>query len=127
MGLVTLQDISLHDYTLESLPLVRELRGKNLDTAPEICVERARKVTRYLKKLSSADEPMETRYAGAVSYFLSSKEPFFFDGNLLAGTTTSKCFGAPVYPELTGLTIWPELDTVSTRDKNPLILSNEDA
>ena len=70
---------------------------------------------------------MEIRYARAVKHFLSHKEPKFFDSNKLAGTTTSHPFGAPVYPELTGLTIWPELDTISTREKNPLILDKDDA
>ncbi len=55
------------------------------------------------------------------------REPLFFDDNLLAGTTTSKFFGAPVYPELTGMTIWPELDTIGSREKNPLKLSREEA
>ena len=123
MGLVTLKDIRLKDYTLDNLPLIAKLREKQLHVGPEVCIERARHITRYLKEMSSPDEPMETRYAGAVNHFLSSKEPLFFDDNLLAGTTTSKFFGAPVYPELTGLTIWPELDTISTREKNPLKLS----
>lgn len=127
MGLVTLDDIRLRDYTLESLPRIRKLREQCLDAEPEICIERARHVTRHLKELSSDREPMETRYAGAVARFLSLKEPLFFDDNLLAGTTTSKFFGAPVYPELTGMTIWPELDTIGTRDKNPLKLTAEDA
>jgi len=48
---------------------------------------------------------MQLRYAQTVKDFLARKSPQFFDGNLLAGTTTSKPFGAPVYPELTGLTI----------------------
>jgi formate C-acetyltransferase len=127
MGLVTLEDIRLRDYTLESLPRIRKLREKYLNAEPEICIERARHVTRYLKEPSSAEEPMETRYAGAVGYFLSLREPLFFDDSLLAGTTTSKFFGAPVYPELTGMTIWPELDTIGTRERNPLKLSREDA
>jgi pyruvate formate-lyase/glycerol dehydratase family glycyl radical enzyme len=127
MGLVTLKDIRLSDYTLDNLPLIGKLRERQLHATPEVCIERARHITRYLKEMSSPDEPMETRYAGAVNHFLSCKEPIFFDENLLAGTTTSKFFGAPVYPELTGLTIWPELDTISTREKNPLKLSKKDA
>jgi len=70
---------------------------------------------------------MIIRYAKAVNFFLSNKVPLFFDDNPIAGTTTSKCFGAPVYPEFTGMTIWPELDTISTRPKNPQRLSEAES
>jgi len=126
MGKVTLDDIRLKDITLENLPRLKMLRDACVQAKPEVCIERARYVTRYLRDMSSEEEPMETRYAKAVSYFLSNKEPAFFDDNLLAGTTTSKYFGAPVYPEYTGMTIWPELDTISTRGKNPQRLSDSD-
>ncbi|HEC96905.1 MAG TPA: hypothetical protein ENI58_01900 [Nitrospirae bacterium] len=127
MSVTILEDIRLHEYTIENLDLLRTLRENLLKTRPEVCIERARYTTRYLRDMSSPDEPMETRYAKAVAYFLSNKEAVFFNENLLAGSTTSKPFGAPVYQELTGMTIWPELDTISTREKNPLILSREDA
>ena len=39
------------------------------------------------RDISSDDEPMVTRYAGAVAHFLGRKQPLFFDDNLLAGTT----------------------------------------
>ncbi|HEX9023359.1 MAG TPA: pyruvate formate lyase family protein, partial [Geobacteraceae bacterium] len=127
MGNVTLADIGLSDFTLDNLPLLQNLRRLNFASRAEVCIERARYVTRYLKENSSPDEPMEMRYAGAVNHFLASKEPLFFDDNLLAGTTTSRYFGAPVYPELTGMTIWPELDTMSERAKNPQKLDSRDA
>ncbi|HDH01961.1 MAG TPA: hypothetical protein ENH17_02405, partial [Nitrospirae bacterium] len=127
MRATTLKDIRLREYTIENLDILRTLRENLLKTRPEVCIERSRYTTRYLRDMSSPDEHMETRYAKAVAYFLSNKKPLFFDDNLLAGTTTSKPFGAPVYQELTGMTIWPELDTISTREKNPLILSKEDA
>ncbi len=63
MGLITLEDIRLRDYTLDNLPHVRRLREKSLNAEPEICIERARHVTGYLKEMSSDEEQMETRYA----------------------------------------------------------------
>ena len=122
-----LNDIRLSQFSLESLPNIAKLRTAQLKLKPQVCIERARYVTRYLRDLADKTEPMEIRYAKAVNFFLSNKQPQFFDDNLLAGTTTSKPFGAPVYPELTGMTIWPELDTISTREKNPLLLSAEEA
>ena len=127
MGNVTLKDIRCPEQTLDTLPLLKRLRSGLPAAGPEICIERARLVTEYLRDLSSPDEPMMTRYAGAVGHFLSSREPIFPDDNLLAGTTTAKAFGAPVYPEWTGMTIWPELDTIGTRKKNPLKLTVADA
>ncbi|MCX5845126.1 MAG: hypothetical protein NTW12_02010 [Deltaproteobacteria bacterium] len=126
MGSVTLNDLRLKDITLDSMPRLKMLRDKSIKANSEVCIERARYVTRYLRDMSSPEEPMETRYAKAVSHFLSNKEPLFFDDNLLAGTTTSKFFGAPVYPEFTGMAIWPELDTIGKREKNPQRLSESD-
>ena len=127
MGTIALDDIRLPQFTLESLPNVARLRMAQMKLKPQVCIERASYITRYLRDMADPSEPMEIRYARAVHYFLSHKQTQFFDDNLLAGTTTSKPFGAPVYPELTGMTIWPELDTISTREKNPLLLSAPDA
>jgi hypothetical protein len=92
MPLVTLDDIQLRDYTLGNLALLQELRAELLMAKAEVCIERARFVTQHLRDRSSPDEPIATRYAGAVAHFLNHKAPLFFDGNLLAGTTTSKRF-----------------------------------
>ena len=127
MGDITLEDIRLKEYTLENLPLLNRLRQKLLSKSAEICIERARWVTGYYKNGAAPEDSMEIKYAKAVNYFLRNKAALFFDDNLLAGSTTSKPFGAPVYPEYTGLHIWPELDTISTREQNPLKLSKNDA
>ncbi len=127
MSAITLEDVRLRDYTLDNLPLLERLRGDLLGTKPAVCIERARHVTRFLREMSPDDEPMIIRYAGAVAHFLSRKQPLFFDDNLLAGTTCAKPFGAPVYPEWTGLTIWPELDVIGSREKNPQQLARAEA
>ncbi len=127
MGDTTLEDIRLKEYSLENLPLLNRLRQKLLNESAEICIERADWITRYYMNPAAPEDLMEIRYARAVNYFLSNKAPLFFDGSLLAGSTTSKPFGAPVYPEYTGLPIWPELDTISTRKQNPLKLAKKDA
>lgn len=120
-------DISLSDITLDNLPILKELKKQHHTFQPEICIERAHYITEFLRDKSSDTDCIETRYARAVSHFLSHKMPIFPDNNILIGTTTSKKLGAPVYPEFTGLTIWPELDLISTRKKNPLKLDNNDA
>ncbi|MBU1055019.1 MAG: hypothetical protein KKC46_14505 [Proteobacteria bacterium] len=126
MSEITLQDIRLKEHTLDNMPLLNSLRSNLLKIKPAVCIERADFVTRFLKDMSSDNDPMLTRYAGAVAYFLKEKKPLFFDDNLLAGTTCSKPFGAPVYPEWTGLHIWSELEVISKRDKNPQTLNPEE-
>jgi pyruvate formate-lyase/glycerol dehydratase family glycyl radical enzyme len=127
MADVTLTDIRIADLDLATMPLLDSLRKKSLSAKAEVCIERARHITSFLRDMAECEEAMEIRYARAVNHFLSNKLPLFPDDSLLAGTTTSKPFGAPVYPELTGMTIWPELDTMSTREKNPQIISRKDA
>ncbi len=128
MGKVTLKDISLSEFNPENLEYLMDLTKKTKDAKAKVCIERAKYITQYLKDMSSDKDPREIRFAKAVNHFLSNKEANFHDDNLLAGSTSSKDFGAPVYPEFgTGLTIWPELDTISTRNSNPLILTEDDA
>ena len=63
----------------------------------------------------------------ALPIYLSKRAPVYHDDNMIAGSTTSKSIGAPLYPELMGLTIWPELETISTRSVNPQILTKDEA
>jgi pyruvate formate-lyase/glycerol dehydratase family glycyl radical enzyme len=127
MAEITLADLRLTEYDLSTLPRLARLREGLLAAHPAVCIERARHVTRYLRDLDTPGEPMEVSYACAVRRYLEQREPLFPDPNPLAGTTTSKPIGAPVYPELTGLHIWPELDTIASRERNPLALSREEA
>ncbi len=127
MGTVTLTDIRIADQNLDTLPLLASLRRNCFSAQAEVCIERARHVTTFLRDMADSAESMEIRYSRAVNHFLTNKLPLFPDDSLLAGTTCSKPFGAPVYPELTGMTIWPELDTMSTRSKNPQAISRAEA
>ncbi len=127
MAIVTLKDIRLRDYSLENLPLLQQLRKRLRTRRPEVCIERAKWITRHLAEAANGRSPTPLDRAEAVARFLANKRPHFFDDNLLAGTTTSKHYGAPVYPELTGLAIWPELDSIGSRKMNPMTLSAEDA
>ncbi len=125
--MIMLEDIRLRDYTLAHLPLLERLRRRLRTSRPQVCIERAKWITRFLQDPQNRQPHGPLDRAGAVAHYLSRKGPHFFDDNLLAGTTTSKHYGAPVYPELTGLAIWPELGTIGTRKANPMILSPADA
>ena len=71
--------LKVKEYGLKDLTLLKQLREGLLNTKAEVCIERARFVTEYLRDMSSPDEPMETRYAKAVNHFLCNKAPLFFD------------------------------------------------
>lgn len=125
--MITLPDITLQDYSLEKLPLVKRLREQHFDASTEVCIERAELMTNYLKAHSENNETPQLSRAKAINHYLSARKALFLDDNLLGGGTTSKLIGAPLYPEFMGLSIWPELDTISTRGSNPQILTEEEA
>ena len=53
--MLTLHDIGLKNHTLDTLPRLKELRALSFSRTPEICIERARHVTRYLRDLDGCD------------------------------------------------------------------------
>lgn len=125
--MLTLHDIGLSDHTLDTLPRLKELRALSFSRTPEICIERARHVTRYLRDLDDPADAPEVRQAKKVCQYLRERQPMFHDRNLIAGSTTSKPLGAPLFPEFFALYLWPELDTVSDRAQNPQRLTAAEA
>lgn len=122
------KDPDLRRYTLDDLPLLKKLKQRYLKTRASVCVERAKLITRYMKNIEDSAEHAELKRAGAINHYLSHRQPLFHNDNLIAGSTTSKELGAPVYPEVTvGLSIWPELETIGSRKENPQLLSPAEA
>lgn len=115
------------DDLARKLPLLNGLLQLHYDAQAEVDIERARYMTQYFKQTDAQDIPMPVKRAEAVASYLSNRKIVFHDNNRLAGATTSKALGAPLYPEFFGLSIWPELGTISTRKDNPQILSKKDA
>lgn len=94
----------------------------------EIDIERALWYTRTLKAREKSNEPMGITRARAMKAYMQRRTIAFPDGNLLAGGSTGKLLGAPLYPEfLTGMGIWPELDTIGERAFNPQALGHSDS
>ncbi len=118
---------SLQNYNNQTLPALMKVRDNFLKAPTEVCIERAKYMTEYLKNPRHADQPACIKRAGAIAYYLSNRKAHFCDKNKIVGGTSSKLFGAPVYQELFGIGIWPELETISTRKANPQLLSKEDA
>ena len=119
MSRLTLHDTSLGDISLDNLERLRELRELNFTSRPEICVELPRLMTRYMKTLDDPDNPPELRAAERLKYVLENKRPIIGDSNLLIGTTTTKPIGVILYPDFLAHSIWPELETIHCRAKNP--------
>lgn len=120
-------NLALDAYNLKNLPLLHQLLTAYCSTKTAVCIERARYLTEYMRQSEQSNESAALRRAKGINHYLSKRTPLFFDENLLAGSSTSKPVGAPVYPEFLGLSIWPELDTIGSRKNNPQTLSAEDA
>jgi len=141
MTQVALDDLGLKEYTLDDFDRLKRLREIHFQIIPEICVERPRLVTQYLKEMDDPDDAPVVRQAKVLKHLLESKKPTiwhttgrdsnrhkleFCEDNLLAGSTTAKAKGVPLYPEFLALSIWPELLTINDREANPCYISEED-
>ncbi len=112
----------------ESLPELSALLSGFKKASVEIDVERALWYTRTLKARARAGESMQVTRARCLKAYLERRTVSFPDANPLAGGSTAKLLGAPLYPEfLTGMGIWPELDTIGEREFNPQKLAKKDS
>ncbi len=121
----------LKKYSQENLsaelPLLGMLLEEHYSQTAAVDIERAKLMTEHLKQTEESGSPMAVRRAEAISHYLANREITFHDDNVLGGATTAKPLGAPLYPEFFGLSIWPELGTISTREDNPQTLEKEEA
>ena len=128
-----LDDPYLAKYSIDDFPRLKYLKNRRFAMKPAICVERARLLTEYHKangfETDNLGTPLDPglRQAGAIKHVMSRKKPVIHDLHLLAGSTTSKEVGVPLYPEFIGTLLWPELKTIGDRDLNPNDISEEDA
>ena len=126
MATVTIGDLSLKQFTLENLPRLKRLRALHFETKPQICIELPGLMTDYMKQFDNEEDSPVLRAGKMYKYILENKKPMIPDENLLAGTTTSKQIGVILYPDLLAQTIWPELETISRRKKNPFGITGEE-
>ncbi|TFG20721.1 MAG: formate acetyltransferase [Promethearchaeota archaeon] len=128
-----LEDPYLGKYSLDDFPRLQYLKNRRFALRPAICVERAKLLTEYHRKngfeVDNSGNPIdpELRQAKAVNHILTNKKPIIHDKHLIAGSTTSKEVGIPIYPEFIGTAIWPELKTICDRELNPNDISPKDA
>ena len=118
-------DPYLSTYRLDQFSRLKEYLDKHLSDRPAICVERAVLLTDWFRrngfevKYDGTPWVPETRQGMAFKYLMEKKKPIIRKGDLLAGTTTTKEIGVPIYPDGVGVLIWGELLTVSERMLQP--------
>ena len=125
-----LDDPHLAAYSLEDLPRIKRLAWAYRTVITEWCTERAVGLTEFVRGQGEGGQGngVETvlRQARAVNHLLTRKTPVIHDDDLLAGTTTSKRIGVPLYPELGATWGWSELLTTQGRERNPYRITDEE-
>ena len=128
-----LEDPYLAKYLINDFPRIKYLKNRRRALKPAICVERAKLLTEYHKENGFEVDASgnlivpELRQARAINHIMVNKKPIIHDKHLVAGSTTSKEVGVPIYPELIGTAVWPELKTIGNRELNPNDIDPKDA
>ncbi len=116
-------EVATAERRLDRFPRLARLHSELLTSKKEICVQRARYLTQYMKGPDIWFEPAVVRRAKAVAHILKNLDVNIYPDELLVGNLTSKRVGAIIYPEFLGLLIWPELDNLADRGGNSLQIS----
>lgn len=140
----TLSYESLKHVDLRDYKSLHKLRDAYFKASPEICTERPALITRFHKDngLFEQDRIFILDKAKAYRFVLENREvkvrhdiaydkemkPFTVeDSSPFPGSTTSKFKGVPIYPELIGSVLWPELSTMTNRPSNPFRITEDQA
>jgi len=88
-------------------------------TKPEICVERGYYMTESFRE--TENESIEVRRAMSLKNILSKITIKIEDGELIAGSPTSKVRGGALSPELNSNWYVDEMDIMHTREWDPFV------
>ena len=114
-------DPYLSTYSMDDYPRLKEYLDAHLTKRPAVCTERAHLLTEWFRengfeyKNDGTPWVPEVRQGYAYKYLMENRKPIIRKGNLIAGTTTTKEIGVPLYPDCIGLIFWGELLTVQDR------------
>ena len=128
-----LDDPYLGRSSLDDFPRLRRLKNRRFAVKPALCIERAHLLTRFHRENGFEHTRWGTpfdpnlRQAHAMRYVMEHKHPIIQEDHLIAGSTTSKEVGIPIYPEFIGTLIWPELHSIGSRELNPNDLTPREA
>ncbi|MBP7584148.1 MAG: formate acetyltransferase [Spirochaetes bacterium] len=130
-GVKFLDDPYLPQYSLEDFPRLKKYLHIHLTEKPEVCPELPKIQTEWHRAHGFEEDDKGRpwvpvlRKAHAYKYLMERKKPIIGEDSLIAGTTTSKKIGCPVYPDGSGGLIWNELITIPHRTHNPFDISEE--
>lgn len=119
------EDPYLSTYSMENYPRLRKFLDVHLTKKPAVCTERAQILTDWFRENGFEEKPdgtpwvPEMRQGLAFKYLMEHKKPLVRKDDLLAGSTTTKEVGVPIYPDGVGALIWGELLTVGERTLQP--------
>ncbi len=116
----------LKHISLKDLPQLELLQHAHFDTKPGVCLELARNKTHFMKTLDDPSYSPEKRAGKLYKYVMEQKTPLILGKNLLAGSSTTKAKGVILHPDFMAIAMWPELETLSRRKKNPFDISRLD-
>ncbi|MCK6555115.1 hypothetical protein L6Q96_11145 [Candidatus Binatia bacterium] len=80
---------------------------------------------RLYVRLEAGKEPPVVAYARALAYVLERVPLRIYPHELIVGNPSSQRIGAPIHPDLGGMMMLPELDTLRRRPVNPLRIAPE--
>ena len=120
-----LSDPYLSGYTLDDFPRLGGFLDAHFETRPQLCAERPTLLTQWFRENGFETRPDVTpcnpvlRQGAAFKHLMANRAPKVREGDLLAGSTTTKDIGVVIYPDAHGTLIWGELLTVADRPLNP--------
>jgi formate C-acetyltransferase len=132
-GVKYLDDPYLARFNLDDFPRLTTFLNAHFDTKASVCIEMPKLMTEWHKKNGFDTKPdgtpwvPELRRAYVFKHIMENRKPLIHEGDLIAGTTTSKDVGALPYVDASGTYLWPELFTVPHRLLFPYDISPEDA
>ena len=130
-GVKYLEDPYLSTYSLADFPRLAGFLDDHFTIRPEVCPERPLLMTEWFRKngfeVQDNGEPWvpALRQAHALKHLLENRRPVIRNGDLLAGTTTSKDVGVLLFPDGIGTMLWSELTSVGDRELNPYDVDDE--
>lgn len=108
---------------IDQFPRLKRLRKAILAARKSVCTERARLVTEYFQMEGYDTAKPVLRQARALAHVLNGLPTPIFDDELIVGSTTRHRFGTLMYPEFIAMSIWPELPTLSSREYDPVAIT----
>jgi len=116
---------NLMEYNIKMTKRIESLKEGLLKEPKYICIERARWITEFYRRLKEK-EPSPIHRASAIRFVLNKIPVIIYPHELIAGAMTEKKIGALLYPEFSSLAIWSELRRIHKRKINPFFIEEKD-